>query len=118
MVNYFKIKYLIYDCFYYEVYINERTYSQAAGICQESFLEYINSDGIESIIARASIILLKYRHKVRISDNDINSMEYIIDKTKEFNLNDYLSDDVIEYFEEEIDFIKEKRYFGVNSTIT
>ncbi len=108
MMNYFKIKYLINDCFYYEVGINERTYGQAAGICQESFLEYINSDGMESVIARATIILLKYRHKVRISDNDMNSMKYIIDKIKEFNLNDFLSDDEIEYFEEEIDFINEK----------
>lgn len=108
MINYFKIKYLIYDCFYYEVEINDRTYGQAVGICQESFFEYINSDGIESVIARTTIILLKYRHKVRISDDDMNSMKYILDKIKEFNLNDFLSEDEIEYFGEEIEFINEK----------
>lgn len=107
-MNYFKIKYMINDCFYYEVEMNERTYGQAAGICHEAFLKYINSNGFESVIARATIILLKYRHKVGINNGDINSMKYIIDKIKECNPKDFLSDDEIEWFEEEIDFINEK----------
>lgn len=108
MVDYFKIKYLINDCFYYEVLANGRTYEQAAGICYEAFFEYINMDGIEEIIAKSTIIMLKYRHKVRLNMSDIDSMKYIIEKADEMSERSFLNQESMEFFEEELEFIHEK----------
>ncbi len=51
MIDYFQIKYLISECFYYEVFVNKHSYNQASGICHEAFAEYINSTGGESVTA-------------------------------------------------------------------
>lgn len=108
MVDYFQIKYLINDCFYYEVFANNRSYDQAAGICYEAFLEYINSKGIESAIARSAIIMLKYRHKVSINVSDINSMKYILEKSKKIHEEVFFNEESMELFSEELEFIHEK----------
>lgn len=108
MVDYFKIKYLINDCFYYEVLTNGRTYEQAAGICYEAFFEYINMGGIEAIIAKSTIIMLKYRHKVRLNMSDIDSMKYIIEKADDISERSFLNEESMEFFEEELEFIHEK----------
>ncbi len=43
MIDYFQIKYLISECFYFEVFVNKHSYNQASGICHEAFAEYIKS---------------------------------------------------------------------------
>lgn len=108
MVDYFQIKYLINDCFYYEVFANNRSYDQAAGICYEAFLEYISSRGIEGVIAKSAIIMLKYRHKVSIDASDINSMKYILEKSKELYEEIFVNGESMEFFSEELEFIHEK----------
>ena len=108
MVDYFQIKYLISDCFYYEVFVNNRSYDQAAGICYEAFLEYISSRGIESVIAKCAIIMLKYRHKININTSDINSMKYILEKSKMLNEKNFLNEESMVFFSEELVFIREK----------
>ncbi len=108
MVDYFQIKYLINDCFYYEVFANNRSYDQAAGICYEAFLEYINNRGIEGVIVKSAIIMLKYRHKVSISASDINCMKYILEKSKELYEEIFLNEESMEFFSEEVQFINEK----------
>lgn len=108
MVDYFQIKYLINDCFYYEVFTNNRSYEQAVGICYEAFLEYINSREFESVIARSAIIILKYRHKVNINASDIDSMKYILEKSKELYEEIFLNEESMEFFLEELEFINEK----------
>lgn len=107
MVDYFQIKYLIIESFYYEVCVNNCSYAQAAGICYEEFLEYIKSRGIESIVAESTIIRLKYRHKVSIDTSDINSMKSILEKSKELCEESFLNKESMEFFSEELDFISE-----------
>ncbi len=108
MVDYFFIKYYITDSFYYEVLVNNRSYGQAAGICHEAFIEYINSKGFESVVARSAIIMLMYRHKVNIGASDINSMKYILEKSKELCEDSFLNKESMEWFLEDLEFIGEK----------
>lgn len=79
-----------------------------AGICYESFLGYIMSDGMESIVARMEILKLKMRHKVKIDENDIQSMQYIVIKSGELDWTNLLSTEEIEYFEEVLAWVKER----------
>lgn len=108
MVDYFQIKYLINDCFYYEVFANKHTYDQAIGICYEAFLEYINSTNIESVIAKSAIIILKYRHKLNINVRDIDFMKCIVERSKELYEGLFLNGESMEFFLEELEFIHEK----------
>lgn len=107
-VSFFELKYLINDTFYYEVSINGYTFGQAVGICYESFLGYIMSDGMEGIVARMELLKLKMRHKVKLDENDIQSMQYIVKKSGELDWANLLSAEEIEYFEEDLDWVKEQ----------
>lgn len=105
-VNFFELKFLIIDSFYVDVLKNDYTLQQASGICYESFLEYINSDGIESMIAISTIIRLKIRHKLQLTEYDIKNMKKVLQQAKELPLNEILNESEIEYLQEDIDIIQ------------
>lgn len=106
-INFFELKYLITDCFYSEKTLNGYTYEQAAGICYESFAEYVNSDTPECITAISEIIGLKCRHKVQLTESDAERIQnalqlYSIPKIKAaFTVSE------LEYLEEDIAFLEE-----------
>lgn len=106
-VSYFELKYLINDNFYYEVFVNGYTVEQAAGICYEAFAGYICSDGIESIFARIEILKLKRRHKLKLGELDIQSMNYILEKSNNTDWPNLLNAQELEYFEEDLETVKE-----------
>lgn len=106
-VSYFELKYLIHDNFYYEVFINGYSFGQAAGICYEAFSGYICSDGIESIFARIEILKLQRRHKLKLDEQDIQSMNFILEKSNNTDWPKLLNAQELEYFEEDLEAIKE-----------
>lgn len=106
-VSYFELKYLINDNFYYEMFINGYSFEQAAGICYEAFSGYICSNGIESIFARIEILKLKRRHKLKMKELDIQSMNYILEKSNNTDWPKLLSAQELEYFEEDLETVKE-----------
>ncbi len=106
-VSYFELKYLINDNFYYEVFVNGYTVEQAAGISYEAFSGYICYDGIESIFARIEILKLKKRHKLKLKEYDIQSMNYILEKSNNTDWTNLLNAQELEYFEEDLEAVKE-----------
>lgn len=106
-VSYFELKYLINDSFYYEVFINGHSVEQAAGICYEAFAGYICSGGIESIFARIEILKLKRRHKLKLGELDIQSMNYILEKSNNTDWTNLLNAQELEYFEEDLEAVTE-----------
>lgn len=107
-MNYFELKYLITDTFYEEVTLNGYTFGQAAGICYESFTEYVDADNTESVIAISSIILLKLRHKLPLSESDMCRLGEILDLYSAPDFKDSIGKSEFEYLDEEMQVLKEK----------
>lgn len=105
-INFFELKYLITDSFYNEILKNKYSYEQAAGICYESFAEYINSNTIESIISISEIIRLKIRHQVKFTQYDIDNMKNVLTLFKEIDVEKILNTSEYEYLEEDIETIE------------
>ena len=105
-INFFELKYLIMDSFYSEILKNKYSFEQSAGICYESFAEYINSNAIESIISISEIIRLKIRHQVELTQYDIDNMKKVITLFKAMNVEKILNTSEYEYLEEDIQTIE------------
>ncbi|MDE7397932.1 MAG: hypothetical protein K2N06_00235 [Oscillospiraceae bacterium] len=106
-INFFELKYLITDCFYSEKTLNGYTYEQAAGICYESFAEYVNSDSPECITAISEIIGLKCRHKVQLTESDTWEIKKALRLYSTLCVKDVFTESELEYLEEDIAFLEE-----------
>lgn len=104
--NFFELKYLITDCFYNEIMKNNYSLEQSAGICYESFSEYINSDSIEMIISISEIICLKIRHNAELNENDKADMKKILDLYNILEIDKILNADECEYLDEKMQIVE------------
>lgn len=106
LINFFELKYLIVDSFYLESSRNGYTYEQASGICYESFAEYVNSDKLEGIIAISTIIRLKLRHSLQLTQHDILNIKKILFLYSTLDVGEFLNESESEYLEEDIAIIE------------
>lgn len=105
-IEFFELKFLITDSFYSEVLKNKYSFEQSSGICYESFSEYINCDSIECIVSISTIIRLKIRHELQLTEYDIKNINKILRLVKVIPLNTILNDSENEYLEEDIQIIE------------
>lgn|GEM_PF-6913071 len=107
-VNFFELQYLITDSFYFEVTVHEHTYEQSAGICYQSFYEYISADNISSILSISLLTQLMMRHNVTFTELDITNMKRVLDLSDKINYQDSLDEHEVEYLEEYLEMVKNK----------
>lgn len=107
-INFFELQYLITDSFYFEVLVHEHTYEQAAGICYQSFYEYISANDVSSVVAVSLITQLMMRHKVQFTEQDIKNLKQALDLSKKINYKGSLNEHEVEYLEEYVELVKNK----------
>lgn len=107
-INFFELQYLITDSFYFETSVHEHTYEQAAGICYQSFYEYISADDVSSIVAVSLLTQLMMRHEVKFTEQDIRKLKQVLDLSKTINYKDSLTKHEVEYLEEYVELVKNK----------
>ncbi|MBD5136134.1 MAG: hypothetical protein HDT39_09290 [Lachnospiraceae bacterium] len=107
-INFFELKYLILDSFYLESSQNGYIYEQSSGICYESFAEYVNSDKLEAIISISTIIRLKLRHGLQLTQYDMLNIKKILCLYSTLGVKDFLNESELEYLEEDIAVIEYK----------
>ena len=106
--NFFELQYLITDSFYFEVTVHDHTYEQSAGICYQSFYEYISADNISSILSISLLTQLMIRHNVAFTELDIINMKRVLDLSEKINYQDSLDEQEVEYLEEYLELVKNK----------
>ncbi|MFD0589137.1 hypothetical protein ACFQZE_14140 [Paenibacillus sp. GCM10027627] len=107
-INFFELQYLITDSFYFEVTVHEHTYEQSAGICHQSFYEYIIADNTNSILSVSLITQLMMRHSVPFTELDIKNIKRILELSDKINYQDSLNEHEVEYLEEYIELVRNK----------
>jgi hypothetical protein len=90
------------------VTVQEHSYEQSAGICYQSFYEYISADDISSIQSISLITQLMMRHNVKFTELDTNNMKRVLDLSAKINYQDSLDEHEVEYLEEYIELVKNK----------
>ena len=71
-------------------------------------MEKIKTDNIESVIAISSIIRLKLRHGLQLTQNDIQKIKKVLLLYKTLQVNSLLDESEMEYLEEDIAIIEYK----------
>lgn len=108
-INFFELKYLIIDDFYSEWTLNGYTPEQAAGICYESFTEHVYSETAESIVAICTIIRLKLRHKIPLTESDAERIQKVLRLYSVPEIKAAFTESELEYLEEDIEILKESQ---------
>lgn len=101
-INFFELKFLIIDSFYNEALKNGYSYEQAAGICYEAFTEYIKAEGAECVVALSSILRLKLRHDLQLTEYDVKNLDKVLSLFGQIDMKKVLTVSEYEYLEEDI----------------
>lgn len=109
LIDFFELKFLIVDSFYNEVYKNNYSYEQSASICYEAFSEYINEEGVDCVVAISSILRLKLRHDLQLTEYDVKNMDKVLSLFGQMDMKNILKESEYEYLEEDI-LILEYKY--------